>query len=328
MTLPQNINLGFLSFPTIYFVIALVVLVVIFFVWHEATKDGFDNEKVFDLLFSLLGLSFGGTIIFNYYAPYRLFLRGHKEEMLIVGFTLISILIIKIVSKVWKWSVYRLLDIFSLLLFSFFGYKYIQILLVDLNHVRLIALILYVIAYFTLFIRRSKMLSGLLFSLFLLMTSIVGQFFYSEKLYLIFYFLLITISMAVLVFRTKRNMTNNKISLDFIQKIKDFLKNKSKRLKSEQKKLIEDDPYLQEGRDSGNAEDIDEAILEDLAKTEIEIKKKNVLNMSKEVDNALDKIEEGKYGLCEICGSPIDKARLEAYPEAVTCLECSTKETQ
>lgn len=39
----------------------------------------------------------------------------------------------------------------------------------------------------------------------------------------------------------------------------------------------------------------------------------------KDINDALKKIEEGKYGLCEISGEPIEKARLEANPAARTC---------
>lgn len=35
-----------------------------------------------------------------------------------------------------------------------------------------------------------------------------------------------------------------------------------------------------------------------------------------EVNAALDRIEQGKYGLCESCGKPIEKERLEANPSA------------
>ena len=35
-----------------------------------------------------------------------------------------------------------------------------------------------------------------------------------------------------------------------------------------------------------------------------------------EVKAALDRIEGGKYGLCEACGKPIEKDRLEANPSS------------
>jgi RNA polymerase-binding transcription factor DksA len=31
---------------------------------------------------------------------------------------------------------------------------------------------------------------------------------------------------------------------------------------------------------------------------------------------------EGKYGICENCGRPIPKERLEARPEATLCIDC------
>lgn len=44
----------------------------------------------------------------------------------------------------------------------------------------------------------------------------------------------------------------------------------------------------------------------------------------KDINSALEKIEKGKYGICEKCGKPIPKERLEAYPEARFCLKCGT----
>lgn len=44
-----------------------------------------------------------------------------------------------------------------------------------------------------------------------------------------------------------------------------------------------------------------------------------------EVEAALRKMDEGTYGVCEICGKPIAEARLEARPLSVRCVECATK---
>ena len=38
--------------------------------------------------------------------------------------------------------------------------------------------------------------------------------------------------------------------------------------------------------------------------------------------SALERIIEGTYGRCEVCGRDIERSRLEALPEAVRCLEC------
>lgn len=42
----------------------------------------------------------------------------------------------------------------------------------------------------------------------------------------------------------------------------------------------------------------------------------------REIDDALDKIDEGTYGLCELCDSPIDIERLKYIPETSLCKDC------
>jgi len=39
-----------------------------------------------------------------------------------------------------------------------------------------------------------------------------------------------------------------------------------------------------------------------------------------DIDDALRKLDEGTYGICEECGKPIDEARLEAVPWARYCV--------
>jgi len=42
----------------------------------------------------------------------------------------------------------------------------------------------------------------------------------------------------------------------------------------------------------------------------------------KQIDDALERIEEKLYGLCEECGVKIPKARLKVVPFAKYCVEC------
>ena len=44
-----------------------------------------------------------------------------------------------------------------------------------------------------------------------------------------------------------------------------------------------------------------------------------------QIDDAIDRIEEGAYGLCEECGVKIPKARLKVMPFAKHCVECQEK---
>ncbi|MBF0338684.1 MAG: TraR/DksA family transcriptional regulator [Nitrospirae bacterium] len=43
------------------------------------------------------------------------------------------------------------------------------------------------------------------------------------------------------------------------------------------------------------------------------------------IDEALRKIKNGSYGVCEDCGSPINEARLKVLPYATMCVECKEK---
>ena len=38
---------------------------------------------------------------------------------------------------------------------------------------------------------------------------------------------------------------------------------------------------------------------------------------------ALEKVDEGRYGICEQCGSPINPERLEIVPLATLCINCA-----
>lgn len=47
-----------------------------------------------------------------------------------------------------------------------------------------------------------------------------------------------------------------------------------------------------------------------------------------EIEDALRKIAEGVYGLCERCQKPIPFARLKAVPHARYCLDCQDRYEQ
>lgn len=44
------------------------------------------------------------------------------------------------------------------------------------------------------------------------------------------------------------------------------------------------------------------------------------------IDDALTRIEQGTFGLCERCGNPIPEERLEARPYATMCVPCKQAE--
>lgn len=42
-----------------------------------------------------------------------------------------------------------------------------------------------------------------------------------------------------------------------------------------------------------------------------------------ELDRALDRLERGEYGQCEVCGGTVPPERLEIRPAATTCVHCA-----
>ena len=48
----------------------------------------------------------------------------------------------------------------------------------------------------------------------------------------------------------------------------------------------------------------------------------------KEIDQALERIDDGSYGLCESCGQAIPAERLRALPWAALCVPCSGRAGQ
>ncbi len=44
------------------------------------------------------------------------------------------------------------------------------------------------------------------------------------------------------------------------------------------------------------------------------------------IDRALDRITQGTYGICLLCGTQIPEDRLESIPSAALCVNCQTKE--
>ena len=52
----------------------------------------------------------------------------------------------------------------------------------------------------------------------------------------------------------------------------------------------------------------------------------NTRELLEQTLHALARIEAGTYGVCESCGKPIGKARLQAFPRATLCVACKQRQ--
>jgi RNA polymerase-binding transcription factor DksA len=101
------------------------------------------------------------------------------------------------------------------------------------------------------------------------------------------------------------------------------------RLESEQKRLANELEQLRiaaypteerrEGSPFGKREEEATESLELERRLALE---KQIREQLADVEAALAKFSEGTYGNCENCGKPIDPERLEALPQAKSCVAC------
>lgn len=54
----------------------------------------------------------------------------------------------------------------------------------------------------------------------------------------------------------------------------------------------------------------------------------NVQEMLEKVEVALEKIDNGTYGVCESCGKKIEAARIKALPYATLCITCAQRDAR
>lgn len=107
------------------------------------------------------------------------------------------------------------------------------------------------------------------------------------------------------------------------------------RLEAERKRLIEE---LEQQKASASSTDERRegspfGKREEEATEALELEKRLVLEKRiteelTDIDHALHKFEEGTYGLCDNCGQKIDPARLEALPQASSCVKCKAQQAK
>ena len=70
---------------------------------------------------------------------------------------------------------------------------------------------------------------------------------------------------------------------------------------------------------------VDMAAGEISASVQMRLKQTNG-KLSRAIEDALTRIRQDRFGICEECGQPISKARLEAVPWARYCKDCKEQQ--
>jgi DnaK suppressor protein len=278
-----------------------------YFLFKETNYRGLRKERSFDVsLIYIISLSIFLKFIHftqnyqNYQSLSEIFLNTNIPEESIYLIIIFNILFAGFISKLYKFSVFKLSDTFMFLLL--FG-----VFLSQLKSTESFILFLYLIGIYYF---QKKFISG--FTTFITSFSLTNYLLLYPVVEngLIFYIIVNTIT-ALFIYRRITFMQTN-LSQDFINKCKETLLERKTKLLNDLKIVDEDvDP----DRDTGNAEYMDE-VQEDLKVEKNYIFKKEIEESLEKINKALKKIEDGTYGVDEKTGEPIDKARLEIFPEA------------
>ncbi len=105
---------------------------------------------------------------------------------------------------------------------------------------------------------------------------------------------------------------------DAIQSMRDVL---LKRRDALRKALAGDLSMLKELREQTAGDVVDAAL--DAAQDELSSQLAEVESRElASIENALEQMREGNYGLCEVCENSIPLTRLQALPYATLCIDC------
>jgi RNA polymerase-binding transcription factor DksA len=114
-----------------------------------------------------------------------------------------------------------------------------------------------------------------------------------------------------------------------LAKLKNKLEEEKKSIQEELKSFADEDPDLKHNWDTRypkREDDDKEEAADDVQEYDNKLSLEYSMELKlKDVNNALEKIAKGGYGICENCGKEIGKERLLACPEAKTCLKCNKK---
>jgi DnaK suppressor protein len=71
---------------------------------------------------------------------------------------------------------------------------------------------------------------------------------------------------------------------------------------------------------------VDRAASESSASVQMRLKQTNG-KLSRAIEDALTRIRQDRFGICEECGQPISKPRLEAVPWTRHCKDCKDRQS-
>jgi len=327
----MSIFVEFLEF-IVYFI---SIFVGFFLFWNYMYKQGFRNEKIWDFVVIITLTSIiVGKLLFIISSNKLVFVNITyllSPPYLISGVLIASIFTVSVLSSAYNWSIFRVGDYVALTLAYFITiFKVIPLIFEAISTNELILVkagfgLVYVVFTVYLFrVIKHQVFSGFVFVVFLIGVSFIEVTHTilvnpSIQFSHLTYFAIIVFAAINFFDRSKeiKKMQGN-LPQDFVDKMKQRLESQKAEIEEDIKDIEGDDAFVTDNaRINHNSEQAAEA--EELEEHYDSESSKGVLFQIKaQINKALGRVKEGKYGVDENTGKPISKERLEANPSATT----------
>ncbi len=109
-----------------------------------------------------------------------------------------------------------------------------------------------------------------------------------------------------------------------LQFFKELLTKEKERLLEKMERMKNGEVYV----DKEQIKDVVDAASDELDKAFVMRIRDRELKLIKKIDEALNRIDNGNYGICEECGCEIEERRLKARPVATLCISCKEEQEE
>lgn len=321
---PLLFKIGNFGLSTFGLFLGLAIVFGIYLFVRSARRAGFSEEKSLDFILICLavGLVLSRLVSYFEYPAAGFWHSGYSFTAGVLGFGLLSYLYVRRL----RWSVLKIGDCVIPAALAGFSFAQLGFYLGVSGKTGdlFVALIYFALAFSAFVTLKKEPRTGTVFYWY---GSVLFSFYYLYKLFQGQYFKvgsLLVLALAVyFVVGLKRRgyIMEANLSKDFLQKIKDRLMRYLHRINEQEAQVKSEDNEARNEDSSRNSEFEDGAENEN-QHTFAQTIGASLSQMKNQIKKALLRMNSGKYGICERCGSSIDKARLEAFPEATYCLHC------
>ncbi|MEK7610960.1 MAG: prolipoprotein diacylglyceryl transferase family protein [Patescibacteria group bacterium] len=321
---PLLFKIGNFGLSTFGLFLGLAVVFGIYFFVRSARRAGFSEEKALDYILICLaaGLVLSRLISYFEYPAAGFWHSGYSFTAGIIGFGLLSYLYVRRL----RWSVLKIGDCVIPAALAGFSFAQLGFYLGVSGKTGdlFVALIYFALALSSFVTLKKEPRTGTVFYWY---GSVLFSFYYLYKLsqgqlFKLGSLLVLALAVYFVVGLKRRGyFMEANLSKDFLQKIKDRLMRYLHRINEQEAQVKSEDNESRNEDASRNSEFEDEAENEN-QHTLAQTIGASLSQMKNQIKKAMLRMNSGKYGICERCGGPIDKARLEAFPEATLCLRC------